>query len=398
MKIKAVCEQTGLTDRAVRYYIEEEILHPSFTENYLGRKTYDFSDADVQMLSDIAVLRKFGFSVAQIKEMQTCPEKTYSIAQDLKNEKKEIINTQQELLTSLEQLNSHEAYTLEKLAFALKNPTKDKDIPKEDNRFRMLKATVRMIAKTAIALIACMPVFLFLFALTDSLIMFQYPKVSTAALFTNLATLLPSVACFVLLNKKTKCGKTGRSITLIICTVLCVLILPITWFCSIDMICTSQTTDFSDYRTFDQKCSVSQADYFLDMLPEEPPFDITSPGDIDLYHAEYYYDFTYILDPTESVFISWTLPQADFDKEIKRVKSLIKEYETEMSVLCYDYREIKMNDFICLVYYSGCKPFTKNEAPHTHWIFAYNEKTNEVRYIHAASIESTIPFYMLIDW
>ena len=39
MKIKAVCEATGLTDRTVRYYIEEELISPVYTENYLGRKT-----------------------------------------------------------------------------------------------------------------------------------------------------------------------------------------------------------------------------------------------------------------------------------------------------------------------------------------------------------------------
>ena len=69
MRIKAVCEASGLTDRTVRYYIEEELISPVYTENYLGRKTFDFSESDIQKLNDIAVLRKFGFSIAEIKEM-----------------------------------------------------------------------------------------------------------------------------------------------------------------------------------------------------------------------------------------------------------------------------------------------------------------------------------------
>ena len=36
MKIKEVCEKTGLTDRAVRFYIENELIHPDYTENYTG--------------------------------------------------------------------------------------------------------------------------------------------------------------------------------------------------------------------------------------------------------------------------------------------------------------------------------------------------------------------------
>lgn len=48
MKIKQVCEATGLTDRAVRYYIEEGLIAPRYTENYLGRKAFDFSEDDAQ--------------------------------------------------------------------------------------------------------------------------------------------------------------------------------------------------------------------------------------------------------------------------------------------------------------------------------------------------------------
>ena len=54
MKIKAVCEATGLTDRAVRYYIDEGLIEPDYTENYHGRRNYDFSDEDVRALKRIA--------------------------------------------------------------------------------------------------------------------------------------------------------------------------------------------------------------------------------------------------------------------------------------------------------------------------------------------------------
>ena len=36
MKIKQVCEATGLTDRAIRYYIEEGLVAPAYTENYMA--------------------------------------------------------------------------------------------------------------------------------------------------------------------------------------------------------------------------------------------------------------------------------------------------------------------------------------------------------------------------
>ena len=69
MRMKAVCEATGLTDRAVRYYIEEGLIAPDYTESYSGRKTFDFSESDIRQLQDIAVLRKFEFTVEEIRTM-----------------------------------------------------------------------------------------------------------------------------------------------------------------------------------------------------------------------------------------------------------------------------------------------------------------------------------------
>ena len=36
VKIKAVSELTGLTTRTIRVYIDEKLIAPKFTENYLG--------------------------------------------------------------------------------------------------------------------------------------------------------------------------------------------------------------------------------------------------------------------------------------------------------------------------------------------------------------------------
>lgn len=69
MKIKAVCAITGLTDRTIRYYIEQKLIAPNYTENYLGRKTFDFSEKDINELKSIATLRKFDFTIEEIREI-----------------------------------------------------------------------------------------------------------------------------------------------------------------------------------------------------------------------------------------------------------------------------------------------------------------------------------------
>ncbi len=63
MRMKDVLARTGLTDRAVRLYIENGLLSPRQESNYAGRKSIDFSEEDVETLEVIATLRKSGFSL-----------------------------------------------------------------------------------------------------------------------------------------------------------------------------------------------------------------------------------------------------------------------------------------------------------------------------------------------
>ena len=67
MKIKEIISATGLTDRAIRLYIDEGLLSPGISENYSGRKSIEFSVSDVEKLKKISLLRKADFSIAQIK-------------------------------------------------------------------------------------------------------------------------------------------------------------------------------------------------------------------------------------------------------------------------------------------------------------------------------------------
>ena len=69
MKIKEITLQTGLTDKAIRLYIENGLVSPVIEEAYNGRKKIDFSQADADRLKNIAILRKAGFSINDIKEI-----------------------------------------------------------------------------------------------------------------------------------------------------------------------------------------------------------------------------------------------------------------------------------------------------------------------------------------
>lgn len=131
MKIKAVCDQTGLTDRAVRFYISECLISPDFEENYLGRRSFRFSDKDVRALQEIVVLRKFDFSVAEIRQMQGDPEQIQPLVAALKERKQAAVAEQQAMLSALSHITPDMLPSVSALADALSAPAREAPVPKE---------------------------------------------------------------------------------------------------------------------------------------------------------------------------------------------------------------------------------------------------------------------------
>ncbi|MBQ9783895.1 MAG: MerR family transcriptional regulator [Clostridia bacterium] len=122
MKMKEVCAKTGLTDRTVRYYIEEGLIAPAYTENYLGRRAFDFSHGDVTGLHDIAVLRAYGFSVEEIRDLIHHPENSPAIIRAVKVRTGASLAEQERRLAALASLPEDRIYTLAALAHAVSAP------------------------------------------------------------------------------------------------------------------------------------------------------------------------------------------------------------------------------------------------------------------------------------
>ncbi len=81
MKMKDVCEQTGLTEKAVRFYVERGLVQPR-SQWRNGRTYYEFSPQDVERLRDIACLRQAGFAIEALQQMARHPECTGALAQE----------------------------------------------------------------------------------------------------------------------------------------------------------------------------------------------------------------------------------------------------------------------------------------------------------------------------
>ena len=116
MKIKEICAKTGLTDRTVRYYIEEGLISPVYTENYLGRKSFDFSEEDLERLRNIATLRSFGFSVEEIKKLTSSEKSSRELVEAVRQRSEESLSESRRRLDVLSALEKSDDADLSKLA------------------------------------------------------------------------------------------------------------------------------------------------------------------------------------------------------------------------------------------------------------------------------------------
>lgn len=75
MQIKDVCRQCGLTKKAVEYYERQGLVRPEIGEN--GYRLY--GESDIASLKEIALLRRLGIGVADIKKIVASPDKSAAL-------------------------------------------------------------------------------------------------------------------------------------------------------------------------------------------------------------------------------------------------------------------------------------------------------------------------------
>ncbi len=145
MRMRQVCEQTGLTDRAVRLYIESGLLQPLEEQGYSGRRSFHFSDADIETLKVVSTLRKADFSIADIREMQQFPERIPAILERQKKKLAGEIDNKKRILHTLEKHDCFAVLDYSFLAERLGGSTSSNILPKEDSMMRLkdVQRTVR---------------------------------------------------------------------------------------------------------------------------------------------------------------------------------------------------------------------------------------------------------------
>mgnify|MGYP003293871093 CR=1 FL=1 len=397
MKIKTVCELTGLTDRAVRYYTEEQLISPAYTENYLGRKSFDFTESDVQQLKDISVLRKFGFSIAEIKEMYSNPDQIFPIVKNLQQRKQDVIEEETTRLTALLRLDENRRYSLSELAECLSAPVVNEPVPAEDSKLKIGKLIVRKLKYLLLAIATWMPVMLAIAGIIRSINDNAYPVFSQKAFIFLLIALFPSFGMMFLPKLKFQIPR--KNIYRNILGILCILSIPFCFLFGTLISSRSETSDIRNYRRFDSDCYANRDSFFIALFPDSPHYSIGNEKQSDgswstVYrNAHYLYRKLPAMDYTYDIYAEWRLGKEAFQKEVSRVKMLY-------DIRATNYVTIEKENYVCFIYYFGDPPFERVTDSYTYYIFAYDEEKQTVRYIWCDSLENGAdqPYYLSLDW
>ena len=396
MKIKAVCELTGLTARTVRVYIDEQLIAPKFTENYLGRRSFEFSQSDIAALQNIATLRKYGFSIDEIRNILLDSQTSIAIIENVKQRTQIQADEYRERLKALSRVESLKAYSVEELSEILLQGEAEIQFPVE-----LPKLNVKRIVKSAVIfLIVWLPFVLVIGGIINDITTYAYPKINIANVILTLLTLIPSISILVITKLKPNIKRTVKRI--ILC--LCVVAIPFSLVMPYGIVTRSETTDFRNYRDFDPDCLATRNKVFNEVFPMWPRYFENvknEDGEWEAIYldAKYYYRFFYGMDYTYDIYAEWPLGADKFGEEVQRVKGVFEKAIAD-NTYGYKFVEIEKGEYTCLILYSGDEPFQKATNNYQYLIFAYSETTNSVRYIYCDSLENGVdqPHYLQLDW
>ena len=136
MKMKELSARTGISDRTIRYYIDDGLFIPeNYTENYEGRRSYEFTENDVKRLKQIALLRKYGFSINEIKELGKGNSDLVKLIEKRLSEAKESSESQLDEIKALEAVAAKQPKDVDELCEMLSNPiVENEPIPSIDEQ------------------------------------------------------------------------------------------------------------------------------------------------------------------------------------------------------------------------------------------------------------------------
>ncbi len=401
MKMKEVTEKTGLTDRAVRLYIDEGLALPNIEESYSGRKSINFSESDVERLKNVALLRKAGFSIADIKSMVDDNSTAKHIIDKFIEQTESNIAHETEIVEKLKGISFDENVTIEKICESLSATVEEKEVPKEDLKSIFWKKAEDNPYKFAgiIGLIFTGVVYVLTFLLCTC----EYKHLAIAddwfswVLLCFSGWLVLDVLCVLLLllnrKKSDKRNKKHRKFISGTISVFSLITGVIAFYISIFSYLLhpfySYTTNIKDYMVLDSWVEEKYGDEIHTLFPDEIPENALVSSDKYFNSApfttRYFYKYSCDLDTFINIFAEWKLNPDEYEEAKSNAIKSAKHTEQKGDWVLIHYNDI----------YSDKYYFDSD-----YYIFAYNDKSNKVRYIAAITdgSHSGEPYYLSLDW
>ncbi|MBQ7850513.1 MAG: hypothetical protein IJ343_12365, partial [Clostridia bacterium] len=322
-------------------------VFPAYTENYMGRKAYDFADSDVTALNHVATLRKFGFTVEEIRRILTDPQESVGIVAEVRARKEETLRQEGENLDALSRLEEARTYTVAELAEKLAEPVREVAVPKEDRANSWVKAAERFLMGLAMLFVAVAPVGFLIGGLMMGIYTYRYAVFDGAGAVCIGITLLPTVVMLLLYWRKRR-GK-GRTGTRLAAVLVCLVLLPVNGFFSLRVLGPSVTTDIRNYRDFDAEFAMNNNLFAQRLFPVTARYfdhERDEGGGLRTVwlDARYYYRYALDFENIYDVYAEWPLESEDFDREIARVEALYAEELPDNYACC----RIEKGSYTCL--------------------------------------------------
>ncbi len=414
MKIKQVMAKTGLTDRAIRLYIENELVKPECDENYNGRKSIEFSETDVENLKNIALLRKADFSIQEIKSLQMGGETAQNTIKEYINRTNEKIQFSSEIIEKIGTLADEENITIEIICEKLSSNLINEQVPAEDMELspkeQKEKTRFTVISKIGMVLAGIMQLLnlYFIYVLLGAKYpcflepennIVSYLLLEIPVKYFYSIQFLICLTIYLIYKKHKRIGKKKDrkkivATILVVVWILSCLVSPViamaNFFCW-----QSGTTNPDNYLDLDYTVDVLNAES-LYIFPRAIPLDADSNSSIIKKYpntTKYYYSYFDDLFGYEyDVFAEWQLFEHSYNEEKERVL-----------VLDGIMREETRGDWVCVYFCEDIEDKSEDSDfcyQYRFMFFAYNDETLTVRYIYSSAHKGYLSeaYFNTIEW
>lgn len=409
MKIKEVIAKTGLTDRAIRLYIENDLVKPECDENYNGRKSIDFSERDVEQLKNIALLRKADFSIQEIKDLQIGGEVAQNTIKEYINRTNEKIQFSSEIIEKIGTLADEENITIEIICEKLSSNLENEKVPVEDMElsWEEVEEKRKFIIISVIGMILAVIAQIFIIQMV-SLYNFKFTvfwgpdldfEVRMITFFLEYFFVIQFIYCFTIFilyirNKRIGRKKDRKKALCIFITILWVLSLLISPFMLLGNAFTSYvsaTTNLDNYMEIDRGALPYSMEELYYVFPYEIPYpelDYTGTDGQYRNFTKYHYEFEpgWLYTYSTCLYAEWKLNDESFEKEKERILSKDNIVTT-----------LEIGDWQC-VYFERLKNYDDSGLDNYRYLlFAYNDETKMVRYCAEVGGQ-TDPYHLQLEW